>query len=240
MKFASFDLETADVADPLWMSEISCAGVALEQELTRPMFVPWSAVPHLSQGDCERMVSDFMHLEEDGYTFLTWNGAGFDFRILAERSGMFNECAQLALNHVDMMLLVTFRKGWRLSLQAALKGAGLEGKLKTVTLSTGEEITDMSGSKAPELWQAGEYQAVFDYLKEDVLQPLALARHIEKYSVIKWTSKNGRLQSVYVPKLITVRECFTLPEPDISWMTDPPTRESFVEWMPEQLREQFQ
>ncbi len=237
MKFASFDLETADVADPLWMSEISCAAVAAERPGWTPYITYWKGIPNMSQGDCERMVSDFQDLEENGYTFLTWNGAGFDFRILAERSGMFDECAQLALNHVDMMLLVTFRKGWRLSLQAALKGAGLEGKLKTVTLSTGEEITDMSGSKAPELWQAGEYRAVLDYLKEDVLQPLALARDIEERKEITWISGRGRPQHVYVPKLITVRECFTLPEPDTSWMSCPPTRMSFIEWMPRRLRE---
>ena len=150
---------------------------------------------------------------------------------------MFKECAQLALDHIDLMLLVTFRKGWRLSLQSALKGAGLEGKLKAVTLSTGEKITDMSGLKAPELWQAGEYKAVMEYLREDVLQPLALARHVEKYKVIKWISGRGRLQSVYVPKLSTVRECFALPKPDTSWMTDPPARADFVEWMPRPLTE---
>ncbi len=88
------------------------------------------------------------------------------------------ECGELALNHIDMMLLVTFAKGWFLGLQKALTGAGLEGKLKAVTLSDGSELTDMQGAKAPQLWADKEYDAVLAYLKEDVLQPLKLAEYI--------------------------------------------------------------
>ncbi len=230
MKFASFDLETATLIDPFEDIKISCAAVASEHQ-EGPTVRYWQGKPWMTRIECREMVYDFLKAQEDGYTFLTWNGAAFDFRVLAQCSGMKEACAQLAMSHVDLMLLVTFRKGYRLSLQAALEGARLEGKLKNVTLSTGETIDDMSGLKAIELWQAREYDAVLDYLEDDVLQPLALARNIDSRKVISWTSRAGRHQLVTVPRLTTVEETFKLPKPYTGWMTDPPTRESFVAWM---------
>ncbi len=227
-RFASFDLETATPIDPFEKIKISCAAVALEDNDIRI----WQGIPHMTRAECAEMVGDFLQIQKDGYTFLTWNGCAFDFRVLAQCSSMTKECAQLAKNHVDMMLLVTFRKGWRLGLEAALQGAELSGKLKTVTLSTGAALDGMDGNLAPELWAAGEYDAVLEYLKEDVLQPLALAKVIQETKVIKWTSGSGRPQRVFVNTMTTVTESMLLPRPDTSWMTDPPTRESFVEWLP--------
>jgi len=33
--------------------------------------------------------------------------------------------------------------------------------------------------------------------------------------------------------LLTVRECFSIAEPDVAWMDNPPLRKDFVSWMPE-------
>jgi hypothetical protein len=145
---------------------------------------------------------------------------------------MVEECGELALNHIDMMLLVTFAKGWYLGLQKALEGPGLAGKLKTVELKDGTQIVDMAGAKAPQMWAAGEYDAVLAYLEQDVLQPLELAGDIAKTGSIRWLSNNGRPQTVNTD-LKTVIECFSIPEPDTSWMSDPPTRDQFVSWIPD-------
>jgi hypothetical protein len=237
MKLASFDLE---IAKPLpdgasdWKKYsplgIACAAVALNDS-SEPVF--WHGVPQMTRTECQQMVRDCVDLVNMGYTFLTWNGCSFDFGVLAEESGMYDECAELAINHVDMMLMVTFTKGWYLSLQKALKGAGLEGKLTRVTISTGEVITDMDGAKAPRLWAAGEYDAVLAYLRYDVQQTLKLAYAVQRNKAIRWTSNSGRAQQVSFDRLLTVRESFRIPEPDTSWMTDPPSRMRFVEWMPE-------
>ena len=174
-----------------------------------------------------------MAYAEDGYTFVTWNGCGFDFRLLAEESGMVEECGQLALNHVDLMLLVTFKKGWFLGLDKALKGAEIAGKVHDVELKNGEILHDMHGGHAPKLWADSEYEAVLTYLRGDVEQTLALAQNIQETQEIRWTSGSGKPQSVSVPKLMAVRECFDLREPDVSWMSNPPQREDFVKWIPD-------
>jgi hypothetical protein len=130
--------------------------------------------------------------------------------------GKNKECARIAINHVDLMMLVTFQKGYYLKLDKALQGARLQGKLKKVTLSDGSIITDMDGALAPTLWTQGEYDAVLAYLKQDVVMTLKLAEFILKTKTIQWISNNGARQSLYVSRLFTVKECFQFPEPDTS------------------------
>lgn len=237
MKFASFDLEIAkDLKDDIdnWTSHaplgITCAAVALSdtEEITY-----WKGYPQLSKMDCQKLVNDLQSLHSKGYVPLTWNGTAFDFHVLALETDMYEECGELALNHYDMMLWVTFIKGFYLGLQKALSGANLEGKLKHITLSDGSELHDMDGSKAPVLWSQGEFEAVLDYLREDVLQPLKLVKDIQRTGSIRWTSNNGKPQSVIINKLHTVGQCFSIPQPDVSWMTAPPSRDQFVSWIPD-------
>ncbi len=239
MKLASFDIEIAkdlpenfDKWEDFAPLGITCAAVALSDS---EEIQCWSGIPQLNKEECIALVRDLQKLVQRGYSLLAWNGAGFDFHVLAQESGLFEECGELALNHIDMMLLVTFQKGWYLSLQKALMGAGLEGKLKSVTLSDGTELQDMHGAKAPRLWAEGEQKAVLEYLKKDVAQPLKLADDIQRTGSIRWTSNNGKPQRVKVNKLRTVLECFEIPEPDVSWMTSPPTREQFVSWIPDYM-----
>jgi hypothetical protein len=235
LKLAAFDLEIAaeipdDVSD--WTSYgplgISCAAVAMS-DVTPVRF--WSGIPQLTKAEATQLVADLSELRTEGYTLVTWNGCGFDFRVLAQESGLVEECGRLAMNHVDLMLLVTFTKGWYLSLQKALEGAGLSGKLKQVALSDGSILDGMDGAQAPRLWASGEHEAVLAYLEQDVAQLLELAHHAAARQEIRWISNAGNPQRVRFPRLLTVDECFNIPEPDTSWMSDPPSREQFVAWM---------
>lgn len=235
MELASFDLEIAavfpeDLRD--WARQpdlgISCAALAVSDS---DQVRVWSADPRLNREQAAGIVQDLSELTEAGYTLVTWNGCAFDFRVLAEESGLLAEASGLAMEHVDLMLMVTFTKGHYLGLQKALEGAGLAGKLKTVRLSDGSILTDMDGAKAPALWAQGEHQAVIAYLEQDVRQQLALAQAVLEQGSVRWISNSGNRQSVPFDRLLTVRECFDLPEPDTSWMSDPPTRDQFVSWM---------
>ena len=237
MKLAAFDLEIAkQIPDnckdflahgPLG---ISCAAVALS-DTDEVKF--WHDPAHLAQPAAQDIVRYLRDLIQAGYTLVTWNGCHFDFAVLADASGLRSDCALLALEHVDLMLLVTFQKGYFLSLGKALRGAGLAGKLKTVTLSDGTIMKDMEGAMAPVLWSRGEYDAVLDYLKQDAEMTLRLAQSVLVAKRIQWTSDSGKPQSVEIKRLLAVKECFALPEPDVSWMRSPPARKDFVAWMPE-------
>lgn len=237
MKFAAFDLETTKIIPenatnikqymPLG---ISCAALAYSD---REDVAVWQGVPQLEKAACQEIVRTLLGVIHSGYTLLTWNGCGFDFAVLAVESGLIEECSYLALEHVDLMLLVTFTKGHFLGLDKALAGAGLGGKVKTVRLSDGTALTEMSGAKVPFLWARGEYQAVLGYLRADVVQLLALAKILDIYGRIEWTSNSGNRQSVSVKGLVPVKACFEFPEPDVSWMNNPPSREGFVDWIPD-------
>jgi hypothetical protein len=236
MKLAAFDLETAKVL-PERVDDIkryaplgiSCAALAFSDGRAP---ITWKGMPQMSPLECQDLVRDLQRMVREGYTLLTWNGCAFDFEVVAQESGLVEECAALALDHVDLMLIVTFTKGWYVSLEKALQGAGIAGKVKALTLSDGTRIHDMAGSKAPQLWAQGEHAAVLEYLTADVTQLLELAKVVSERKEIRWQANTGRPQSVALPRFLTVRECFGIPEPDVSWMTDPPTRAQFVSWMP--------
>jgi len=237
MNYAAFDIEIAkdlpengrwqDVA-PLG---ITCAAIAFSDG-RKPQF--YTGIPSMSRLDCQKLVRELEDLSGQ-YRLLTWNGCGFDFAVLAQESGLIEECARLALDHIDLMLTVTFTKGWYLSLEKALKGYGLKGKRKVVTLKDGTVLEDMHGEKAPRLWAAGEHEAVLTYLADDVGELIKLMNAVDKTGWIRWTSNSGKLQTVSIPKSCTVQRCFDIPKPDTSWMSDPPTREQFVKWMPEDI-----
>lgn len=232
-KFAAFDLEIAKELPPArpWHDlGITCAAVALSDE-PEPRY--FHAAPRMSRAQCRELVAALQRVMADGYTLVTWNGAAFDFMILAEQADMPRECALLALAHVDLMAIVTFSRGYFLGLQKALAGAGIAGKKQEVVLNDGTRLYEMSGKRAPELWQAGEYNAVLSYLRQDVMPLLELTRLVAARREIRWTSSKGFPQALRVEKLYTVRECFALPLPDTSWMkNEPPSREKLIEWMP--------
>lgn len=233
MKLAAFDLEIAGELpeDADWQEHaplgITCAAVAFDNRET----LVWHGAFRLSKEKAQRMVGDLQRIVNDGYTLLTWNGCSFDFGVLAYETEMWKECAELAMNHIDMMLIVAFSKGHYLSLEKALTGAKLGGKVKSAVLSDGTSLNDMSGEKAPALWAKGEYEVVLNYLRGDVTQALKLAHFIQNERIIRWTSNTGKFQSLSVEKLLRVKDCFDISEPDTSWMKNPPSREQFISWM---------
>lgn len=211
---------------------ITCAALMRHKSLTVDL---WKNAPLIFWDDRRSNPSEIVMGLTDfanaGYQIVTWNGLSFDFDVLAEESGMYKECAELALNHVDLMFIVVTLRGHFLGLDKAAKGANIQGKLHDVTLSNGQKLDDMSGGKAPGLWKAGEYKAVLDYLGDDVRSTLELAEWIQKNKMIRWISERGYEQKIYVPKLYTVRECLELNPVLPRWVTEPVERKSMMEWI---------
>jgi RNase H-like protein len=87
----------------------------------------------------------------DGYTLLSWNGLSFDFNILAEESGLPDECGKLAMDHVDMMFHVVCRLGHYIALARAAEAVGIPGK-----------AGGMSGYDAPRMWADGQHEQVLE------------------------------------------------------------------------------
>lgn len=179
----------------------------------------------MTKEELKPLIDNMLNSVLQGFKILTWNGLNFDFDVLAEESGMYDECKELALNHIDMMFHFFCVKGYMLGLDTAAKGLGLGGKM-----------AGMSGELAPRLWASPHLKdrlKVLRYVHQDVVSTLEVYEESMDRNAINWISKSGRQNTFWLPKegWKTVKECLDLPLPDQSWMSDPVSRESFMEWM---------
>jgi hypothetical protein len=167
-------------------------------------------------GELVRYLSE---AQTSGQTVVTWNGAGFDFRVLAQASGLVDECIELAWAHLDLMFWFHCRNGYSVGLNKAAQAVG-SGK-----------TAGISGADAPRLWDAGEYQVVLDYVAQDVHALAAVYEGAARGNALRWINSRGRVSRAAGP-LLTVREAYKLPAADTSWMTQAPwPRTKFVGWM---------
>jgi hypothetical protein len=230
--YAAFDLETArvlpeaatDLMDyrPLG---IACAAAVLTD---RDEPVVWhgdcagTPAAQMSRGEACALVEQLATWAENGYTLVTWNGLGFDFNVLAEESGLPEECARLALEHVDMMFHVVCRLGYPVSLGKAAEGLGLPGKRG-----------GMTGHDAPILWAEGRHREVLDYNVHDARLALAIARETTRLGELVWITRRGTKGRMPLERgWRRVRDALEIPLPDTSWMSNPCSREEFTRWMP--------
>lgn len=230
-RFLAFDIETAKVLPESISDLLShrplgiCCAAAFPSD-TRKAHT-WhghnesgAPSPQMSQAEARAMVNELSSLVADGYELLTWNGLAFDFDILSEESGNHAECVRLALGHTDMMFHVVCVLGHFLGLKKASEGMRIKGKL-----------AGMSGAEAPAAWAAGRHQDVLDYVAQDVRTTLELGDVCERRRELTWISSRGRPSQIPLPDgWLDVKACLTLPEPDTSWMTNPPTRRQFTAW----------
>ncbi len=231
-RYIAFDIETAkvlpesatDLMDHRPLG-VACASAVLTGQDEAVTWFGWTAGEPAAQMSCSEvraLLDDLAAWVDEGYTLVTWNGLSFDFNILAEESGLHEECARLALEHVDMMFQVVCQLGYPVALGKAAEGLGLPGK------SAG-----MSGYQAPLLWAQGRHQDVLEYNVQDSRLALAIAEQSERRGEFVWITRRGTksrmpLEQGWLPS----RQALELPLPDTSWMSDPPAREHFSAWFP--------
>ena len=137
-------------------------------------------------------VALFRYLEERtaaGWVISTWNGAGFDFRILcamllrAGEDAMAKRCATIALgkSHIDLMFAFFANRGFAISL-AKVAAAMLDGVGKS-----------MDGAEAPKAWrESGARQLeVALYCANDVLLQEATHARVITLGRVSWITRKG-------------------------------------------------
>ncbi len=236
-RYVAFDIETAKVL-PEGVSDllahrplgIACAAAVFSDSgatMTWHGKAGGQPSASMSQAEAREMVTDLGRFVRDGYTLLSWNGLSFDWNILAEESGRPDECAELALQHVDMMFHAVCQLGHFVSLAKAAEGLGLPGKTE-----------GMSGQNAPILWAEGRHAQVLEYNVQDARLTLAVAVEAERRRELAWKTRKGTLGRMPIPKgWLNVQEAQGLALPDTSWMADPPRRERFTVWFPSSRRD---
>lgn len=231
-KYLAFDMETArDFPGSFanWKRHrplgISCAA-GLPSDASRPIL--WhgkqqdgTPAKQMSAAEAKSVVKQLAQWVAEGYTLLTWNGLGFDFDVLAEESGAWRECQELARGHVDMMFHVFCDRGFPVALDNAAAALDIEGK-----------PAGMSGVLAPRLWAEGQYDRVLDYVAHDVRITMQVAQKCEQSRLFKWRTQKGSVSSMPLSRgWLTVEEAIKLPEPDTSWMTSAIPRKQFTGWL---------
>ena len=179
----------------------------------------------MDKEELSNMIYFLQNSVKRGYTILTWNGLQFDFDVLAEESGMHEECKELALNHIDMMFHFFCVKGYMLGLDTAAKGLGLGGKM-----------AGMKGDLAPILWASLNLKdrlKVLRYVHQDAVTTLEVYEQSIEKNAVHWTSRAGKPNTMWLRRggWMTVNECLELSLPNQSWMTDPMSKEDFMRWI---------
>lgn len=122
-----------------------------------------------------------------------------------------------------MMFQVVCEKGFPVSLQSAASGLGVPGKLAGV-----------AGVDAPVLSAQGKHDKVMEYVAQDVRTTLAVAEEAERRKMFAWTTRKGTVSTMPLKRgWLSVEEALKLPLPDTSWMSSPPVRREFMEWLAE-------
>lgn len=220
MKLAAFDLEVARIpqGDDWHNLGISCAVCVFSD---RDEAIVWQGAPELGWYGTWSVIEALQTIKANGYQLVTFNGTGFDFKVLAD------ECKErelkamfLACTHFDVFFHLFCILGYAPGLNALTKGMGLGGKTEGV-----------DGAMAPEMWQQGRYQEVIDYCVRDTRLTLQVAQSVIDRGAAEWTSKSGKPQSVKIDRWLTPAQAVQLPEPDNSWMGDRAwPRSKFVGW----------
>jgi len=213
VKYLALDLETSAILKKDERLEdcydrlgISIAATFAEGE-TRP-FLWYGPDQSIDRDEACVLVRYLIKMCERGYIPVTWNGASFDFRVLAYTSDMWPECRRLALGHYDPMLQFFCERGFPVGLQKVSMAMGCSGKTE-----------GMHGDLVPKMWADGRREEVKKYVAQDVIVTAEVFREIKKRSAIAWYTRNGNLRyHKLVGGLLTVREAMELPLPDVSWM----------------------
>jgi hypothetical protein len=184
--------------------------------------------PYWSEEFTIRFVLRLEQLDREGYTLVTWNGSGFDFRLLYQITRLAT-VKTMCWRSVDPCFQMLCMKGFPVGLEAAATTVGAKSK-------------EENGISAPILWHEGRYERVIRYVIGDVIRLETVIVNLCKEGGLKWRTRKGALRFQPFNALLSVREGTWLPLPDTSWMTpdpdrEPITRESTLSWLEE--RDEF-
>lgn len=180
--------------------------------------------------DLKRMLNDLRVWEEQGYPIVSWNGVGFDWRVLASFMADPQDkklCATLALQGYDPGFHFFCAKGFMPGLNKVCRAMGVKGKLE-----------GMDGVQAIEKWKEDRpaQELVLKYVQQDAIATADAFRAIRGAGKISWITRSERLRH-WTPNdrqiLKAGQALASLPVPDNSWMDDPWTRDKFVGWIEE-------
>jgi len=156
-----------------------------------------------------------------GGRLYSWNGLGFGFVALADSTGCIEDCARFANLHTDVMFDFFCRHGYPISLLSVAHGFGFDDEVERIMTNN---------SKVCGWAKEGRTEEIALHSRMKTVLILRVVEKIEESHGIVWINSRGQLSMETIEYLHPVCEAFHLQEPDMSYMSDPKTRESFISW----------
>lgn len=231
MAFVAFDIETDGLFESEIPPSITCcaAHIVGDREHVRTFHSEYA--PAMTPRDIAGVVEYLYALHIAGVTVVTFNGAGFDFRVVAAHlehdADALEKVKVLARQHVDLMFEFACRHGYYASMNSFSEGCGL-------TQKTGK------GCDAIEAWSGetatlASRDGVLAYCANDVKCLAELYRHIvANGEAHRMTKAGNRRAAPFSKPPASVDEAVAIFEsapPDCSWMSDPPDVVGAVAWL---------
>jgi hypothetical protein len=189
--------------------------------------IHWAANPGqtMATAEVDELLEYLLISNAKGLVPMTWNGLGFDFRVLCANcsEAKREDCKKLSLNHVDPMFTFFCQRGFPVALDSVANAYQTMRK----SGSGADAITD---------WSEGTEDSkkrVLDYCERDVAVLVAAVAACDMMERVAWITKSkGKIAySDRLDVFRTTAECLCDSEIDNSWMgSDRPTRLSFTRW----------
>ena len=210
-------LDTSDIT-------VTCAATLLQIPGDDPIEIGWhSAMGTTMTGDTlERLVDYVLSLKALGVSIFTFNGIGFDWRVLSSLvPSRADAIAAAARTSYDIMFQFLCDRGHFASLQSFLEGEQLTSKTMT-----GEDAANLWADGPP-----GARQQVLEYCQQDCRCLAALVSKIEENKGCWRVAKSGNRSFWKCPQIMHADDSIAnRQEIDTSWMKDPPSPSKVVSW----------
>jgi hypothetical protein len=225
----SFDIELADVLELAPGEDLNSKGpfkIACAAAFDGTNVTHWygrdaggKPAPHMTASDVRAVLVALRAAQKTGTRLLAWNGLAFDLRWMGAAAEDMALAREIALELYDPLFQLFVERGFPVALEKVAQGFGLPIRKL------------MSGADAPKEWAAGNHSAVLEYVGQDCRITDLVCVTIESRRALTWITAKGRPSSHPMPKLVSVRELLTRPEPDTSWMDAPIPRSKFAGWL---------
>jgi len=192
--YVCFDLETTGLFDAGRAPAVLCAATVELTVLNRtrgslecnPPRV-WHDKTYNVMNTANRDVLDalieyLIERRDSGYLPITWNGSGFDFKVLhALLQDRGAQIIDLCKTYTDVCFNVFVHKGFPIKLASVATAFGCENKSDC-------------GANAPTLWSSGletDKIRVINYCQQDVVVLASVVSCIMAFKGVKWMTKSG-------------------------------------------------
>lgn len=226
MTHVSFDLETTGI--DVDSDSIVCGATRMVTDNGLELKL-WHSdyADVMSKETATELANYLIAAHETGTAVVSFNGAKFDFAILARHLNPEDRARlqKVARGHFDIMLDFACARGYYASMDSFAKGCGLSPKT-------------WNGLEASNAWianQPGDRERVVSYCGEDVRVLSELYDFIVCNGYALRTTKAGREQRIEFLPLREVADAlsaYAKDPPDCSWMTSPaPVMSAGLAWL---------